>query len=513
MLLALLPVALAQPVTAVPPGAAAVTVFVCPRADGCTPEWRALAAYMRAVSLPVLDFDSVAAASGGGRDALDRFEAAMAPLRAGVPASGTTPAPAKGSHKKAGPDGDALAALRALPFTVPAADLFLAQLQAGARLFPSAEADRALAAAASVSGRRVYDLPPLPPDVLARYLDLATAPAVPPGELVVVPDIASARVYVDGARFEGGAVSAGWHRVSVERPGRLTAWAASVEVASGRTSRVEASVAADDSAVDLEAAVLAARTGSPPPAEVTRVLQGWARANGLDQVRFVELLPPARSGGAATGTAATGTAATGTAATGTAGASAHGGPEVPEEHLEDEDPTKPGWDVATVYLDVAAGRFGPHGPGPAALLVAADPDRFRLGLSLGYLHGQEFVDTDGFPAHDHVTVEIAGQVRIARSLSLDVRAGLAHAAQIYYLDADWQDRNVYPVSAGLHLGQHGPYAVASALAIVPYALGGELRVGWDLAPSASWRLAPELRAGVTDRGWLAGAAVVMTRRR
>ncbi|MFN7145196.1 MAG: PEGA domain-containing protein, partial [Myxococcota bacterium] len=368
-------------------------------------------------------------------------------------------------------------------------------LAEGARRFPSAEADRALAAAASLSGGRVTDLGPLSDAVLARYLDLARA-AVPGATLVVGAD-APGLVYVDG-RPVGEApatldVPPGWHRVSVERTGRLTAWVGTVDVPAGRSLDVRASLRADDGSAALEAAVIGAGRGVAAPTDVVASLGGWARDNGLRWVRFVELR---RQGDATRDRLAPVTT-------------------LPEERIPDPDPAAPGWDVRAVYLDVATGRLGPRGPGPAALVVAGDPDRFRLGVSLGYLRLEELADTDAVPTHDHVTAEIAAQLRLLPALALDARIGLAHAAQPYYLDEDWLDPNVYPVSLGARLGRAkgGPYVTGGALVVVPYAVGGQVLAGWDLAPATSWRIAPEVRAGFTDKGWLVGGEVVVTRLR
>lgn len=477
MLLALLAAAaFAQPVSRVPPGADAVTVMLCPRADGCAREWRALAAHTTPLGLPLLDFDVVAAAGPAGRDRLLAFEATLAPVRAGT----------------AGADvvSGALAALEDLPFTIAEADLFRLWLAEGAFRYPSVEADRALAAAASVSAGRVTDLGPLRDGVVARYLDLA-AKARPTATLRVRADTPG-RVFVDGRPVGEApvtvAVPAGWHRVSVERTGRLTAWVGAVDAPDGATLDVRAVLAPDDGAAAIEAALVAARKGLPAPTATVESLRAWGQANGLTWVRFVELAP---SGAVAALV------------------------DVPEERIPDPDPQQPPWDLHAVYLDVPVGRLGPRGPGPAAMVVAGDPDRFRLGVSLGYLRLEELNDTDAIPAHDHVTVELAGQLRLLPALALDVRLGLAHSAQPYYLDEDWLDDNVYPVSVGARLGRArgGPYVAGGALVIVPYALGGQLLAGWDLAPSTAWRIAPELRAGFVDKGWLVGGTIVVSRLR
>lgn len=477
MLLALLAAtALAQPVSRVPPGAAAVTVMLCPRADGCRPEWRALATHTAPLGLPLLDFDVVALAGPGGRDRLLAFEATLETVRAGT--------------ADAVAISGALAALEGLPFTIAEADLFRLWLREGANRYPSIEADNALAAAASLSLGRVTDLGTLRDGVLVRYLDLAAA-ARPSATLRVRADTPG-RVFVDGRPVGDApatvAVAAGWHRVSVERIGRLTAWVGAIEVPEGAALDVRAVLAPDDGAAALEAAVIGARKGLPAPTDSVESLRAWGRANGLTWVRFVELAP---TGGVASLN------------------------DLPEERLPDPDPSKPTWDLHAVYLDVPAGRLGPRGPGPAAMVVSADPDRFRLGVSLGYLRLEELEDTDFIPAHDHVTVEIAAQLRLLPALALDVRLGIAHSAQPYYLDEDWLDDNVYPVSVGARLGRAtgGPYVAGGALAIVPHALGGQLIAGWDLAPSAAWRVAPEVRCGFVDKGWLVGGSIVVSRLR
>jgi hypothetical protein len=471
MLLALLSLAQAQSVSQVPPGAKAVTVMLCPKSDGCASEWRALAAHTASLQMPLLDFDVVAAAGPGGRDALAAWEARMAPVRAG----------------KADPKAvsDAIERMGDTPFTLVEADLFRLWLAEGVNRFPSVEADRALAAAASVSNGRVTDLGPMPEGALARYLDLVSASATRLATLQIDAD-APGRVFVDG-RAVGDApatvqVRAGWHRVSVERTGRLTAWTGAVEPGPDNVLTIHAQIAADDGPGALEAAVVSARRGHPAPTAVVDELRDWARDNGLSTVRFVEVRPA-------------------------------GGDGVPEERIPDPDPSKPGWEVLAAYLDVLSGRLGPNGPGPAAMVVAGDPDRFRLGVSLGYLRLQEWADTDSIAVHDHVTAELAAQLRILPPLALDLRLGLAHSAEPYYLDEDWLDRNVYPVSLGARLGnaKGGPYGVVGALVVIPYAIGGQVLAGWDLAPATSWRVAPEARFAVTDRGWMLGGTVVVTR--
>lgn len=476
-MLALVAVALAQPVARVPPGAAAVTVLACPRADGCEPEWRALVAHATPLGLPVMDFDAVAEAGPGGRDALLAFEALLARLRAGKADAATV--------------SEALARLPTLPFTVRREDLFRLWLAEGQNRFPSVEADAALAAAASLSDGRVADLGALPDAVLARYLDLAAPVARVP--LVVTADVPG-RVSVDGVLIGETPVTVelrpGWHRVTVERSGRLTAWVGTVELRPGTTPTLRAGLAPDDGSAALEAAVLSAGRGAEAPAATVDALRAWARDNGLSWVRFVELRS-AESPRDGLGPVAT----------------------LPEERFPDPDPSRPDWELRAVYLDVAAGRLGPRGPGPAALAVAGDPDRFRLGLGVGYLRLAELADTDTVPAHDHVTAELIATLRALPTVAVEARVGVAHAAQPYFLAAGWRDENVFPVGLGARWGRAagGPYLSGGALIVVPYALGGQLAAGWDLAPATNWRVAPEARFGMTDKGWVAGGSVVAMR--
>ncbi|MFZ5478586.1 MAG: PEGA domain-containing protein [Myxococcota bacterium] len=449
--------ALAQPVTAVPPGAEAVTVFLCARPDGCGDEWAAMSAHARAFGLPLLDFDVVAAAGPQGREALADFEAAMAPLRAGA----ATPAQVDAAR----------AALRALPYTVTNDDLFRVLLLSGRH-----------ADAAGISAGRVTDLPPLAEADLARYLDAAAA-SPPLVTLRIEADAPAARVYVDGGPVGEAPVEVtvleGWHRVSVERPGRATAWVGELTATGEAPLVVRAKVAGDDATAAIEAAVLAALRGQPPEAGS---LVRWARNSGLAWVRFVEL--------------------------------SRGGATPPEELVPAVDATAAPWEARAVWLDVDTGRFVAHGPGPAALAAAADPARFRMGLALGFLHLEEIADTDSIPAHDHFVAEVAGTLRVVGPLAVEARVGLAHSAQPYYLDADWLDRNVYPVTLAARLGRdRGPYATAGALVVVPYALGGQVMGGWAFAPAPAWRVGAEARGGFTDKGWLAGGAIVVARAR
>jgi hypothetical protein len=470
MLPLLVAAALAQPVTAVPPGVSAVTVFVCPPPDGCVAERRAMAAHTRRVGMPMLDLAVVTGGRSGEREALRDFEHAMAPVRRGE----ADPAAIAGL----------LASLDQRPFAIGADDLFRLWIAEGANRFPSVEADHALAAAASVSGGRVADLGSLAPDVRARYLALVEAGVGARGGLRIVAD-GPGRVSVDGGAVGDTplaiAVSAGWHRVSVERDGRA-AWVASVEVPTGQILDVGARFGRDDDTAALVDALVAARRGASSAPAVVDPLRAWARANGLAWVRFVELRPTDEG-------------------------------RVPEECVPDPDPAAPGWDVLAVYLDVETGRLGPHGPGPAAMRTAADPDRFRLGAALGYLRVVDFVpdiDTDG-AATDAVSIELVGTWRFRPALAVDARAGFAH--DVVGSDRARGDR--YPVSVGVRLGRAagGPYAVAGAIGLLPSGLGGQGRVGWDLAPSLGWRIAPEITAGVVDTGWFVGGTVDVLRLR
>jgi hypothetical protein len=447
--------AAAQSLDAVPAGARAVTVLVCD-AD-CERPWRAAAAHAAALGYPLLDFDRVAASLRDDR--LSAFEALMSPVRTGRRETVAA----------------AAAALEDLPYTVTDEDLFVLALAAGAtggvrRGILQSEGDW-LDAAVSISRGRAYNLPTLPAEALSRYLDVA-ARARPTARLRVDADAPAAVAWVDGRRVGPTPVEvevpAGWHRVTVERPGRRTAAVATLTL-EGDTA-VSLSVAGDDGGSALERVVSAAMDGAEPPAREVAMLAAWARDEGLEWVRFVRLGSRGR-----------------------------------DERIADPDPARQPWFVSDVYLRVAQGRLTADGPGPNAMIAAADPERFRLGAALGYLH---------LAPRDHVTVELAADYRVAPRWALDARLGLAHSAQPYYLYRDWVDTQVYPLSVAVRYGgSSGPYAAFAGLAVVPFALGGELRAGWEWAPSYSWRVGVEARGGVTDGGWLAGGGVTVAKRR
>ncbi len=456
----------AQTVSAVPPGATAVTVMVCDRPDGCPEELAAMTDHCAAQGIPLLDFEAVAdGVLGGGnaRQALDQAQAQAA----------------------AKPDLTRLeavrGAMRITPLTLPPDEPFLLWLRTGAaRLAQGDEmgATWAFNAAASTSGGRVHDLPPLSQDALEQYLAAAEG-LDQTATLRITADQPDSNVFIDGL-LVGPApiqavIEAGWHRVSVERRGRRTAWVGEVEALPGRTLSVDATLAEDDAPAALEAAVIGSMRGAPPPPDVSRRLADWARDQGLSTVRFVQVSPPAAAG------------------------------KVPEERVQ-----TPGgmYDVHASWLDVSSQRFSRSGAGPATLRSKADPERFSLGVQLGYMRLQHTLQT-GLEPHDHVDLEIVGLVMLRRSLFLDARLGLWRAAQPYYLYDDWLSQELFPVAVGLRLapGRSGLHVGAHALALVPLAAGGQGFAGWTWKPTARWRIGIEARGGMTDQGPIFGGGL------
>lgn len=452
MLLAI-SLALAQTVADVPAGARAVTVYAC--AKDCEAGWHALSAWSNTLRLPVLDFEQVAVSARDDR--LTTFEAAMVPIRA---ANATVE--------------QILHAERAMsdcPYTISSEDLFLlAMASASSGMY--AINREALLRAANAGERRTYNLPALPENVLAAYLDIASAPTdlIP---VTVTADTGVASIFVDGhpagVAPETLQLPAGPHRITIERPGRRTAWVAGIDLR--QPSAIHAPVASDDSNAALERTVLVAMNNVEVPAAEVEALVRWARDEELEWVRFVSL-------------------------------GSHGS----DEMIPDPDPAKPSWRVVDAYLDVVRGRLVAEGPGTNAMIAAADIERFRVGAKAGYLH---------LAPRDHVTVDFAAAYRVSRSLVIDLRLGIAHSAQPYYLYDDWIDAQVYPLSLGIRVGdaQGGPYAGLAALAVIPFALGGEGRFGWEFAPSFGWRVSVEANAGATDKGFVAGLGVGVASRR
>lgn len=462
----LLPVALAQSLSAVPPGARAVTVMVCDQPDGCTDAYAAMAEHCANQGIPLLDFDVVASAGPAGGDLRAALDKALRKVDA------------KGDLKSL---EAARATLRSTKLTLPNDEPFTLWLRIGAARLAAgdkAKADEAFEAAASTSNRRVYDLPELPTAALDRYLQIAV-PTDEVSTLSIGADADAVSIFIDGKRAGTAPVLVnvvpGWHRISAERTGRRTAWTGEVEIRPGNTARVEVSVADDDAPAALEAAVVGAIRGVTPPPGTGAQIATWAKGQGLDTIRFVKV-----------GKAGQGT---------------------PEERIEGHTGT---WDVEATWLDVSSRRFDKYGPGPAALRAAADPDRFLLGVNLGYRRLQGTLTTGPDP-HDQLDTEIVGQVMIAPSLALDARVGVWQSAQPFYLYEEVLTQAVVPVAIGVRWspGDSGVYVGAHGLAVIPFALGGEGFAGWAWKPTPRWRIGLEANGGYTDRGAIFGGGIAV----
>lgn len=460
-LLALLcPDASAQALRAVPPGVSAITVMLCDQPDGCAASYQALADHCAGLGLPLLDFDDLVQAGPGGGDARAALDEALISLA-------ERPELVR-------------EAMRATPLTLPPEQPFFAWLHLGIVQHAAGELDAAEASftnAASTSGGRVHDLPEMPTEALDLYLDVASRDRGR-GSLRIEADVRGAAVFVDG-RLQGEApleveLSAGWHRVSVERTGRRTAWVGEVQLPAGRTLGLLAEVDADDAPATLEAAVQGAIAGRSVPPELARRLADQAHAQGLQRVRFVSLSAPKASG------------------------------QVPEERIEGKTGL---WDVHATWLDVGSARFSALGPGPATLRASADPERFTLGLSLGYTRLQSRLPSGPDP-HDHIGVEATGLVALRPGLALDGRVGLWRSAQPYYLYDTWLSRELIPVALGARwTHKSGVHLGAQALAVVPIAIGGQLISGWTWRPSTRWRVGIEAKGGYTDEGAVIGGGL------
>lgn len=472
-------------VSAVPPGVSTVTVLVCERAEGCPAETRAMASHLDSLGLPLLSFATVVNAGPAGGLARASYDAAVA-------AAEKNPTLANLEAERA--------AMTQLPLTLPEDSVFSLFLRLGSArleadsltadaLGAEAGADAAFEAASTTSGGRVINLPAVSDAALARYLYLASAPKAETGRLEVAAN-AAGTLYVDGERFgetpAAVALAPGWHRVSVERPGRRSAWVAEVRIVGASTTSVRADIAGDDGQGFLGTAIEGAMRGVEPPSDAAAGLAAWARSQGLKWVRFVTLLPPDQTDS----------------------------PGVPEEQLEDAEHVP--WAVYATWLDVGRARFVAVGPGPASLRIGGSADRLRLGAGVGYLRLEPWALGGG--AHDHVSIELNVRWRITGPWSIDGRAGLMRSAQLYYLREGVFEHDVYPVAVGVRLGDAGGalraaglaaglYVGVHALVVVPLTEGGEVFAGWEFAPTWRWRVAVEARAGVTAGGLTAGVGV------
>ncbi|NOY25437.1 MAG: PEGA domain-containing protein [Oligoflexia bacterium] len=318
---------------------------------------------------------------------------------------------------------------------------------------------------------------------LDRYLQITQQHATP-AVLQVRADHPAATVFVDG-RPAGMAplaveVQPGWHRVTLERPGRRTAWVGEVVPSPRQRLEIRAELDQDDSPAVLEAQVIGVIHGTSAPPEVARQLADWGQAQGLSRVRFVDLSPPRAFG------------------------------QAPEERIHARLDL---WDLNSAWLDVSSARFLSRGPGLVALREDADPERFTMGVQIGYRRLQQNLPTGPDP-HDHLDLELVGLVKLSPSLAVDARVGLWQAAQPYYLYRDWLASQVVPLSLGLRwssgqggIVHGGPYLGGHALAVVPLAVGGDAFLGWLWKPTPRWRLSVELNGGWTDRGPLGGASL------
>lgn len=237
--------AFAQSLGAVPPGARAVTLMLCDAADGCGPAYEAMTAHCAALGIPLLDFDAVGAAGPSGGDARANLDKALAA------------AAARPTLKQL---EAARQALRSTPLSLGADEVFSLWLRLGdARLAAGdrAGADEAFAAAASSSAGRVWDLPALSAAATEAYL--ARVSALPAPSRLDIDADAPGTAWVDGHLVGPVPVQVellpGWHRVSVERVGRRTAWVGEVQLPEVGALGLRAEIAADDAPAALEAAV------------------------------------------------------------------------------------------------------------------------------------------------------------------------------------------------------------------------------------------------------------------
>jgi hypothetical protein len=388
-----------------------LTVLICDDPAGCAEQALALQVHAAHERYEVVGFDDVVADALMGEHALRRWEAAVAELR-------RSPTPEA--------QEEARAALEALPFTVSAEELLLVR------------PDAASGGTASLS----------------------------------VTSDRDARVFVDGVAAGAAPlaveVAAGWHRVTVERPGRRTAWVGTFVVSDGQEAHVAADLAMDDAEAAVRMGVIGAMHGQPPADDVTAALSAWAKAEGVEWVRFVSLEPAGEDAGPT------------------------GVPTL--------DGRGPGYTVTAAFLDVSGERFATEGPAPRDRAVP-----LHVGVGSGYVR---------LGSRDHLLVEGVVTVPMSGRLALDLRAGAARSAEPYLLYEDGQDFLVVPASLGLRYGRTdgGLYGGVAALAVVPYAVGASGTVGYELRANRWLRAGVELRGIVTDRDLGGGAVVTLSAR-
>lgn len=475
-LLALVAAAGAQVVEAVPPHVRAVTVHACDRPRGCGEAEAAYAAHAAEHGLPFLSLDDVLAAGPEGGEARAAWDAAWAAVQVD-------------ELDLDDPDlselDTAWQALAGLPLSMPAeVPWTLLLLRADRRLAAGDQvgARSDLAAAGSSSGWRVHDLPPLTEELRTLYLEAADARSPRRRTTLRVASEASpTTVFVDGEPVGIAPVEvellAGWHRLSAERPGRAAAWVGTVDLPEGGVFQTTAEVVPEDASQALRSTLLAGTRDRFTDPVAIELLVDWARQRGLRWVRVVRVVRP--------------------------DVTAREGDRAPEEVVEA--PDRSTWHAHAAWIDVARGRYVSRGPGPGSMEVLADPERVRIGGHMG---------PEGLGGRMHASMEAVVLARVHPWVALDVRVGLLHSGQTYYLYENWSDENLYTVRLGARVGRSGggPYGGLQADVIIPYALGGHALAGWELAPTSRWRVGLEGRVGATDVGVQGGVQLSLARR-
>jgi len=392
----------------------------------------------------------------------DRLGAAVVPLEA------LTAAALAGGDDLArlrdAPPEQALALLPELPLTLSPDALFELTLTLGeARLaVGDAGAGAAFAMAASSSDARMADLPRLSAAALSAYADAAEA-ASGSATLTLTADAPQARLFIDGA-LAGEAplevpLREGWHRISVEWPDRRRAWTAEVTAADGERLRLAATRPSEDHPGAVAAAAAASLRGAPLPPELSAALTDWAGARGA-RLLLVEVQAASDANNT--------------------------GDDLSGERFEDE--RGGAWSLSTLSLD--GGGW-----------TVASP-RSPTALAWGFAAGPVLLGGGGAASVD-------GELRLVRErVDWTVRLGVLQLSEPLWLYETRSASALPTVALGPLVGrERGPYGGLMALAIAPYALGGQGVLGWGFTPAPGRRLALEARAGATDKGWLTGASL------
>lgn len=502
--------AYAGAVPAVPPGADALAVLVCPWDDTCDAD----AAWVERTQgdAPFVPFELVFERDNGGFAAGVDTRAALATALAKA-----NDAAAKGhwaAVSSAVEEGKtALAAVRG---DVNADSLFtLAFLEGAAARAQGGDKgeEYAFRQAAAIANGQSFDLPPHNADAERAWLDEQRRLVVGGTGTLALGAPEGVTWSVDGVALGPGtrdiALLPGNHRAVATLPHTLRSWQAEVPVLPGRTVTIAATFSQGDSARWVQTQVESAFDTLQASPEVTALLSDWATRNHLAALR---LLRVEGVGARVADSAAVIGRPDPSRPVAADGERVDHGDGIPATYTEEviarDDATRdtavraPEQRLRVVWFDPALQRFTLDAPVSVARPDTAQP-RFRVSLHLGYT---------GMMDHAHAAVDLGGAWRVAGPIAIEARLGMVRADAPYNLYPGWVDLQLYHVSVAARWAPPWPVAPFASIGpeiYIPAAVGARVDAGVQIDVARSWVGIVDIHGGWLDTGpsWGAGLAL------